>query len=85
MMMGTRKLHAVIYRGTDGAWVAYCVEYDIASQGTSRAHALEMLREAVELHLEDISKDELDLIDNEVGSEPQLETFSVRAAALLDG
>jgi predicted RNase H-like HicB family nuclease len=83
--MGAKQLHAVIYKGDgSGQWVAYCVEYDIASQGSSEKHALEMLQEAVELHFEDISREEIQQIDNEVGSEPVIKKFSVRAPAILD-
>ena len=83
--MDTKKLHAVIYKGqASGDWVAFCVEYDIATQGDSPEHALEMIQEAVELHMEDISRKELDQIDNEVGSEPVIKTFSVRAPAILE-
>jgi predicted RNase H-like HicB family nuclease len=82
--MKDKKLHAILYKDRESdEWVAFCVEYDIASQGESEQHALEMLQEAVELHLEDISHDELDQIDNEVGSEPVVKTFSVRAPAIL--
>lgn len=83
--MGTREFHAVVYKGraTD-QWVAFCVEYDIASQGDSPEHALEMIQEAVEGHFELASRESLEQIDNEVGSEPVLKKFSVRAPALLD-
>jgi predicted RNase H-like HicB family nuclease len=84
--VGTKDLHAVVYKDAhSNQWVAFCVEYDIASQGDSEEHAMEMIREAVELHLEGITQLELDQIDNEVGSEPVIRTFPVRAAAILDG
>jgi predicted RNase H-like HicB family nuclease len=83
--MNTREFHAVIYKGrASDQWVAFCVEYDIASQGDSPEHALEMIQEAVEGHLELASRDSLEQIDNEVGSEPVIKKFSVRAPALLD-
>jgi predicted RNase H-like HicB family nuclease len=82
--MAEKKLHAVIYKDQHSDdWVAFCIEYDIASQGDNEVHALEMLQEAVELHLEDITREQLDHIDNEVGSEPLVKTFSVRAPAIL--
>jgi predicted RNase H-like HicB family nuclease len=82
--MADKRLHAVIYKdqGSD-EWVAFCVEYNIASQGDNEEHALEMLQEAVELHMEDITPDVLEQIDNEVGSEPVIKTFSIRAPAFL--
>ena len=83
--MGKKDLHAVIYKAQESdQWVAFCVEYDIASQGDSPEHALEMIREAVELHFEDITKEQIEHIDNEVGSEPVMKTFSIRAPALLE-
>jgi predicted RNase H-like HicB family nuclease len=82
--MDATKLHAVVYKAErSDQWVAFCVEYDIASQGDSEEHALQMLQEAVALHLEDIDPEALEQIDNEIGSEPVLKSFSVRAAAIL--
>jgi predicted RNase H-like HicB family nuclease len=79
-----KKLHAVLYKDRHSDdWVAFCVEYDIASVGDNQQHALEMLQEAVELHFEDITQDLLDQIDNEVGSEPIVKMFSIRAPAIL--
>jgi predicted RNase H-like HicB family nuclease len=83
--MSTQEFHAVVYKGrASDQWVAFCVEYDIASQGDSPEHALEMIQEAVEGHLEFASRESLEQIDNEVGSEPVIKKFSVRAPALLD-
>jgi hypothetical protein len=59
--------------------VAACVEYEISTVGDSEAHALE----AIELHLEDISRDALEDIGNKVGSEPVVRTFKVSAPAIL--
>jgi predicted RNase H-like HicB family nuclease len=82
--MDSRTLHAVAYKSeSSDDWVAFCVEYDITSSGDSEAHALEMLREAVELHLEGIGREQLEHIDNEVGSEPVLKSFTIRAPAIL--
>jgi predicted RNase H-like HicB family nuclease len=81
-----KTLHALVYKDAlEDQWVAVCVEYDIASQGDSEQHALEMVQEAVELHLEDITREELDDIDNQVGSEPVIRKFSIRAPAILEG
>ena len=50
--MTEQTLHAVIYKDAESdQWVALCLEYDIATQGDSEEHALEMIQEAVELHL----------------------------------
>jgi predicted RNase H-like HicB family nuclease len=83
--MSQKTLHAVIYKDAAAdQWVAVCLEYDIATVGNSEEHALEMIQEAVELHFEDISQDQLDVIDNSVGSEPVLRSFKIRAPAILD-
>ena len=83
--MGEKDLHAVIYKAQySDQWVAFCVEYDIASQGDSPEHALEMIQEAVEGHFEVASEETIEQIDNEVGSEPVIKKFSIRAPALFD-
>ena len=83
--MGRKDLHAIVYKDSrSDSWVAACIEYDIATVGDSEDHALEMIQEAVELHMEDITREQLDTIDNEVGSEPSVKKFSIRAPALLD-
>ena len=83
--MAEQELHAVVYQDAkSGQWVASCVEYDITSSGHSEQHALEMIREAVELHLEDISQEAIEDIYNGVGSEPSIKKFRVRAPAILD-
>ena len=46
------KLSAVITQ-EDSEYVSWCPELDIASQGDSIEEALKMLKEAVELYLED--------------------------------
>ena len=46
------KLSAIISK-EDGEYVALCPELDIASQGNSIEDALDNLKEAVELYLED--------------------------------
>ena len=40
----------------EDAWVATCPALDVASQGDSQDHALEMLKEAVELFVEDCAE-----------------------------
>jgi predicted RNase H-like HicB family nuclease len=83
--MDKRMLHAVVYKDSQTEdWVAHCVEYDITSSGDSPEHALEMIQEAVELHFEGATPEIIDQIDNEVGSEPLIKAFAVRAPALLD-
>ena len=36
-------------RDVPGEWVAHCLDFDVVTQGNSRAHALRMVREAVEI------------------------------------
>lgn len=83
--MGLKTLHAVVYKDAGSEqWVASCLEYEIATQGDSEEDALAMIREAVEFHLEDLTREQLDEIDNEVGSEPVIHTFKIRAPAILE-
>jgi len=49
--MANYRLSAVVWE-EDGAFVAKCPELGVASEGDSVEHALEMLKEAVELYLE---------------------------------
>ncbi len=52
--MVKQTVHAVIYKDAESdQWVAHCIEYDVATQGDSEEHAIAMIKEAVELHLED--------------------------------
>ena len=46
------KFSAVITKG-DGAYVAFCPELGVTSQGKTEKSAIQNLREAVELYLED--------------------------------
>ena len=82
--MPKQSLHAVIYKDANSEqWVAVCLEYDVATQGDSEQHAFEMIQEAVELHIEDMTKEELERIYIPVGSEPLVRNFEVRAPAIL--
>jgi predicted RNase H-like HicB family nuclease len=83
--MGQQAVHAVIYKDEESdAWVALCLEYDLATQGDSEEHALAMIEEAVELHLEDMTREQIEELYIPVGSEPVIRKFSIRAPALLD-
>ncbi len=59
-------LSAVIQR-EDDMFVATCPELDVVSQGDTTDEAYMNLQEAVELLLEDISKEELERLSEEVG------------------
>lgn len=47
------------YQGDGKFYVGYCVELGVTSQGETLETAEKNLKEAVELYLEDASKDEL--------------------------
>ena len=83
--MGQRQVHAVIYKdGESAEWVAECLEFGVTTQGDSEEHALKMIQEAVELHLEDMTFEQVEEHYIPVGSEPVIRKFSIRAPALLD-
>lgn len=48
----TRTFNASVWREDDW-FVAQCLEVDVASQGRTAEEAIDNLREALELHLED--------------------------------
>jgi predicted RNase H-like HicB family nuclease len=82
--MANQSVHAVIYKDPySDQWVAACLEYRLTTQGDSAEHALEMIQEAVELHLEDMSKEDIERIYVPVGSEPIVRKFDIRAPTLL--
>jgi len=47
-----RHIHYTLYR-EDSDYVAQCLDYDVSSFGATKEEALAMLKEAVELYLED--------------------------------
>lgn len=73
-----------MYRdGPSGQYVAVCLEYGVVTQGDSEEHAFEMLREAVELHLETAPTPDNDSEYQPVDSEPVIRTIRVNAPAIL--
>ena len=82
--MAKKTLHAVIYKdaGSD-QWVAVCLELDVSTQGDNEEHAKRVLKDAVELHLEDMPRDDLDMLFQPIEGDPKLHTISVSAPALL--
>lgn len=72
--MKTQKLSAVL-NWEDNMYVAWCPELDIASQGKTVENAVNNLREAVELYLEE-SKNKF-----VAKKEPILTTFEVKSYA----
>ena len=49
-----RKLNAVIVK-EDGLFIAQCLDVDVSSFGHTRAQAVSRLREAVQLHYEELA------------------------------
>lgn len=82
--MAQQKVHIVLYKDNESnQWVAWCLEYDVATQGDSEEHALEMIKEAVELHIEDMTAEELEQAFIPVDSMPIVRELTVRAPAIL--
>lgn len=54
--MRTMKLTAVLIPEEQGGYTVYNPELDIYTQGETEAECLENLREAVELHLEELGR-----------------------------
>lgn len=50
-------MKVLIYRGDDDRWVAECPSLPgCISQGTTRAEAIENIKEAIDLYLEDLKE-----------------------------
>jgi predicted RNase H-like HicB family nuclease len=82
--MTKQKIHAVIYRDAESdQWVAVCLEFNVASQGDSEEHAKEMIKEAVELHLEDADRAEIELLYQPIEGEPRVHELMINAPSLL--
>ena len=47
-----RKVHYTLYR-EESDYIAQCLDFDVSSFGETKEEALRMLKEAVELYLED--------------------------------
>lgn len=60
-------LSVVVFPET-GSYTAWCPEVDVASQGNTLEEAIANLREALELHLECLSTDELKEIRKRQGT-----------------
>lgn len=81
--MSKQQIHVVVYKDAESdQYVVECLEYGVTTQGDSVQHALEMIKEAVELHLEDRSHDELDLYQP-IEGKPELHAVTIDAPSLL--
>ena len=82
--MTQQTIHAIIYKDADSdQWVAVCLEYDVVTQGDNEEHAKEMIKEAVELHLEDMPKEEIELLHQTIEGDPRVHELSINAPSLL--
>jgi predicted RNase H-like HicB family nuclease len=82
--MAQRKIHAVIYKDAESdQWVATCLEFDVTTQGDSEEHAKAMIKEAVELYLEDAGPEQLEVLYQAIEGEPRIHELSVHATSLL--
>ena len=82
--MSKQNIHAVIYKDAESdQWVAVCLEYEVTTQGDSEEHAKEMMKEAVELYLEEMGKEELELLYQAIEGEPLIHELSIHAPAIL--
>lgn len=82
--MEKQTVHAVIYKdaGSD-QWVATCLEYEVTTQGDSREHAVAMIKEAVELYLEDADPKDLELFYQPIDGDVSIHEVAVDAPSLL--
>ena len=82
--MSKQNIHAVIYKDAESdQWVAVCLEYEVTTQGDSEEHAKEMMKEAVELYLEDIGREEYELLYQGIEGKPRIHELSIHASAIL--
>ena len=80
LVMAALSFSIVTFR--DGQWYSsWSPELDVASQGHSIKEAIANLKEAIELHLECISKDELKEVRARMGTRLVTKTIEVPAPA----
>jgi len=83
-MMSTQTVHVVVYKDAeDDIWLATCLEYGITTQGKSPEHAEEMIKEAVELSLEDRPPEDIEALFQPIDGEPTVTTMTINAPTLL--
>jgi predicted RNase H-like HicB family nuclease len=82
--MAEQKVHVVVFKsGENDHWIAQCLEIDVSTFGDSYEHALEMAKEAIELHIEDMTKEDLDTLYQPIEGEPRVQSISIDAPTLL--
>ena len=82
--MSSQKIHAVVFKDAESdQWVAVCLELNVVTQGDSEEHAKDMIREAIELRLEDMSSNELEMVYQPIDGEPRVHELTIHAPSLL--
>jgi len=81
--MAKQQVHVLVFKDPESdQWVVECLEYGVASQGDNVEHALEMIKEAVELHLEGRDEADLDFYQPVEGT-PEVHAITIDAPSLL--
>ena len=84
--MPKQIIHVVVYKsGESDHWLATCLDYGVTTQGDSAEHAAEMIKEAVELYLEDREPDEVEAIYQPIEGDPIVREVAIDAAPVLHG
>jgi predicted RNase H-like HicB family nuclease len=82
--MAKQDIHVVLYKsGENDHWIAQCLEIDVSTFGNSPEHALEMAKEAIELHIEDMTKEDMDALYQPIEGDPTVHSISINAPTLL--
>lgn len=82
--MAKQQVHVVVFKDAHSdQWVVECLEFDVSTQGNSVDDALEMIKEAIELHIEDMTDTDFELLYQEIEGQPQLHTVTIDAPTLL--
>jgi predicted RNase H-like HicB family nuclease len=82
--MAKQTIHGVVFKDAESdQWAAPRFEYQVGTQGDNAEHARAMLKEAVELHLEDMTAEDYETFFQEIDGEPNLVELTVDAATLL--
>jgi predicted RNase H-like HicB family nuclease len=84
--MSKQTIHVVIYKDAESdQWLATCLDYDVTTQGDSPEHVAEMIKEAVELYIEDRSPREIDALHQPIEGSLIVRELSIDAAPVLHG
>jgi predicted RNase H-like HicB family nuclease len=79
-----QTIHAVVFKDAHSdQWVAMSLEYDITTQGDSEDHAVTMLREAIQLYLDELGNEEAQLLHQSIEGEPRIHRIAINATPVL--